>query len=49
MFWLEMIGIAVLLAVGIFVIAFLEDTLVSAPLRRKLERQAREKLGKKGD
>jgi hypothetical protein len=44
MFWLKFVGIAAILTVGIFAIAYLEDTLVSAPRRKKLERQAREKL-----
>jgi len=44
MFWLKFLAIAVLLTVGIFLIAFLEDILVSAPRRRELKRKALEKL-----
>jgi len=44
MFWLKFIGIAVILTVGIFVIAFLEDLFVSAPRRRQLKEKARERL-----
>ena len=46
MFWLHLLEIVVLLTAGIFLIAFLEDTFVSAPRRRELERKMREKLGK---
>jgi len=49
MFWLKLIQVAAILTVGIFVIAWLEDVLVSAPRRRTLARKAREKLnGKPG-
>lgn len=44
MFWLKFVGIAVILTVGIFGIAFLEDLLVSGPRRRQLKEKAREKL-----
>ena len=44
MFWLNLVEVLVILTVGIFVIAFLEDTFVSAPRRRMLKRKAREKL-----
>lgn len=44
MFWLKILGVAAILTVGIFVIAFLEDALVSAPRRRELKRKALEKL-----
>jgi hypothetical protein len=44
MFWLKFLEVVAILTVGIFVIAFLEDTFVSAPRRRMLERKAREKL-----
>ena len=44
MFWLKLVAVIVILTVGIFVIAFLEDTLVSAPRRRELQRKARERL-----
>jgi hypothetical protein len=44
MFWLKFLGVAAILTVGIFAIAFLEDVLVSAPRRRMLKRKAQEKL-----
>ena len=44
MFWLKLVEVVVILTVGIFLIAFLEDTFVSAPRRRTLKRKAREKL-----
>ena len=44
MFWLKLVEVVVILTVGIFAIAFLEDTFVSAPRRRALKRKAREKL-----
>ena len=44
MFWLKLVEVIVILTVGIFVIAFLEDTFVSAPRRRMLKRKALEKL-----
>lgn len=48
MFWLKLIEVAVILAVAICVIAFLEEKLVSGPRRKELERKRREKLeGKK--
>jgi hypothetical protein len=49
MFWLKLVAIVVLLTVGIFLIAFLEDLLVSAPRRRELQRKGREKLKSKSD
>lgn len=39
-----MVGITVILLLGIYLIAFLEEKLVSGPRRRMLERKAREKL-----
>ena len=44
MFWLKLVGIVAMLTVGIFLIAYLEDTFVSAPRRRALKRKALEKL-----
>ena len=44
MFWLKLVEVVVILTAGIFLIAFLEDTFVSAPRRRALKRKAREKL-----
>ena len=44
MFWLQLVGIAALITVGIFLIAYLEETLVSGPRRRQLQEKAREKL-----
>lgn len=44
MFWLKFLQILAILTVGTFLIAFLEDTFVSAPRRRMLKRKAREKL-----
>lgn len=44
MFWLKLLEVVVILTVGIFVIACLEDTFVSAPRRRMLKRKAQEKL-----
>jgi len=44
MFWLKFVGIAALITVGIFVIAYLEEALVSGPRRRQLQKKAREKL-----
>ena len=44
MFWLKLVEVVVILTVGIFLIAFLEDTFVSAPRRRELKRKALEKL-----
>ncbi len=42
--FLKFVGIAALITAGIFIIAFLEDKLVSAPRRRQLEEKARERL-----
>jgi hypothetical protein len=47
MFWLKFVAIIVILTAGIFLIAFLEDTFVSAPRRRVLQRKARERLAGK--
>lgn len=47
MFWLKLVGVVAILTVGVFVIAYLEDTLVSAPRRRELERKRHDKLNKK--
>ena len=44
MFWLKLVAVVVIITLGIFLIAFLEDTFVSAPRRRELQRKAREKL-----
>jgi len=44
MFWLKLVGVVVILLAGIYLIAFLEDTFVSAPRRRELQRKARERL-----
>lgn len=44
MFWLKLVAIAILITVGIFAIAFLEEKLVSGPRRRELQAKAREKL-----
>ncbi|HJV66670.1 MAG TPA: hypothetical protein VJ550_13110 [Geomonas sp.] len=44
MVWLKLVGITVILLLGIYLIAFLEEKLVSGPRRRMLERKAREKL-----
>ena len=46
MFWFKLVGVIAILTVGVFVIAYLEDTLVSAPRRKELERKAREKLNR---
>lgn len=46
MFWLKLVGIVAMLTVGIFLIAYLEDTFVSAPRRRALKRKALEKLNR---
>jgi hypothetical protein len=42
--WLKFVGITIILLLGIYLIAFLEEKLVSGPRRRDLERKAREKL-----
>ena len=48
MFWLKFVLTVLILLAGIYLIAFLEDTFVSAPRRRQLEKKARERLaGKK--
>lgn len=44
MFWLQLAGVAALVTVGIFGIAFLEEKLVSGPRRRQLQEKAREKI-----
>jgi hypothetical protein len=46
MWLLQLVGIVAILLLGIYLIAFLEETLVSGPRRRELERKAREKLAK---
>lgn len=48
MFWLKFVAIALIITVGIFLIAFLEETLVSGPRRRQLKEKAREKLAGAG-
>jgi len=48
MFWIKLIEVVVILTAGIFLIAFLEDTFVSAPRRRELQRKARERLDGSG-
>jgi hypothetical protein len=47
--WLKFVMVIVILLAGIYLIAFLEETLVSGPRRKQLEKKAREKLnqGKK--
>ncbi|GFO56665.1 hypothetical protein GMSM_36720 [Geomonas sp. Red276] len=42
--WLRLVAIVVILLAGIYLIAFLEEKLVSGPRRRELEKKAREKL-----
>lgn len=51
MFWLKLVGIAVLVTLGILLISYLEEVLVSGPRRRELEKKAKEKLaaGRKGE
>lgn len=44
MFWLKFVAVALLVTVGIFLIAYLEEVLVSGPRRRQLQKKAREKL-----
>lgn len=44
MFWLQLAGVAALVTVGIFGIAFLEEKLVSGPRRRQLQEKARQKI-----
>ena len=44
MIWLQFAGIALLITVGIFLIAFLEEKVISGPRRRQLQERAREKL-----
>ena len=44
MFWLKLVEVVLILIVGIYAIAFVEDKVVSAPRRRVLERKARERL-----
>lgn len=44
--FLKFIAIAVILTVGTYAIAYLEEKLVSGPRRKELERKAREKLGR---
>jgi hypothetical protein len=47
MFGLKLVEVALILAVAIFGIAFLEETLISGPRRKALERKRREKLAGK--
>ena len=44
MFWLKFVAIGILITVGIFLIAWLEEKLVSGPRRRETQRKAMEKL-----
>lgn len=44
MFVLKLLGIGVLVTVGIALIAFLEEKLVSGPRRRQIAERARQKL-----
>ena len=44
MFWLKFVGVALLVTVGIFLIAYLEEIIVSGPRRRELQKKARQKL-----
>lgn len=44
MFWLKLAGVAALITLGILAIAYLEETLVSGPRRRKLQEKGRKKL-----
>jgi hypothetical protein len=50
MFFLKLLGIALMVAAGIAMIAFLEEKLVSGPRRRQIAERARQKLaaGSKG-
>jgi hypothetical protein len=47
MFCLKLVEVAVILAAAIFMIAFLEEKLVSGPRRKELERKRGEKLAGK--
>jgi hypothetical protein len=44
--FLKFVAIVVILTVGIYAIAYLEEILVSGPRRKELERKAREKLNR---
>jgi hypothetical protein len=44
MFLLKLLAIVAILTVGVYLIAFLEETFVSGPRRRELKRRATEKL-----
>jgi len=44
MFWLQILGVGAILAAGLFLIIVLEHNFVSGPQRKKLERQARERM-----
>lgn len=44
MFWLKLVAIAVLVTLGILLISYLEEVLVSGPRRRELEKKGKEKL-----
>jgi len=48
MFWLKFLGVIVILTVGVYLIAFLEETFVSGPRRKMLKQKAREKLAGSG-
>jgi hypothetical protein len=47
MFFLNLVAICILITVGIFLISYLEETFVSGPRRRELQRKAKEKLARK--
>lgn len=51
MFWLKLVAIAVLVTLGILLISYLEEVLVSGPRRRELKRKGKEKLaaGRSGE
>jgi len=46
MIWLKFLEVGAILAAGLFLIIFLEHTVISGPRRRQLERQARERIEK---
>jgi hypothetical protein len=46
-FWLKFIEVTVILLLGIYLIAFLEEKLVSGPRRRMVQRKIDEKLNRK--
>lgn len=47
-FWLKLIEVVVILLLGIYLIAFLEEKFVSGPRRRALQRKIDEKLNRNG-